>query len=1352
MSPTDPNAPAVPDLISDPVDSDDDSDYNPLPTPQPAPGNIAANPPGQNLNPHLPNLAQANAKVYVPPKQNVEGSFKYAHYVPAWTDPEWKDDGPERQKSDWSIKNGLVDRVRPALLARDQLRNPTPYAQRFGIFPGRDDGRSRTSPTRADSRFLFGDLLFGGDVRTGKELFDRLGEVAQEKGIPVEEFMASEKPQLKTMPQLEQAYMLAYQELLVDEYWQGVCFGNLTMDELIANNHFTMGDAISDLDGPLYPLFERDRWTDTRWNGAEKELPRVLYDIDGERAEFDPRTNDRLWNALQPSLQLATRLIGADDPFMIALADITNRTSIDPQLETRDAARIAAAPAFKFERKQDLYGFGQGWLHSAAELKCVPGLIPAHMSWAVLFRHIKMEIYSGHHERAEGKFTRYQVSGVTEFKALLVDTAPMKISIAADLVWPLLVDGFSQSEKMMANFTLAMTVAHEVMHAWAAAPYKWLGNPRSYGISDQDTIDKCNNLLQDIFPLGFVGSEPYFEDDPVAEVGHAFETHVLGGGTWPMGAPFFSYGGPKLLEDFPCVVAQQSWPEGNVNKTPNLKAPITRPNAVFSYRRVDEIQKYFRKEFWQNVVPKYGMAAMRAPPPKPALACLGHDQDEHFFDLLHESNFGTPADRQEIAQYVSTLLISGKFTLGTYVKSIVQESCQFDLMVPRFLKDMVTWPWTEKKYLASVGTLCLMIHEFRAAVALTNRNKSQSERDAIVKQEHAAWETMLLTDTSYADSQSMKCWDGTIETFTAVIQITHDEYERRMVPIFMQFAHDLDHELKRHESMICELYQLAPEFWQHYIRAVPYHHGFWKSRLGRIINGLRFIINKLETVGALLPMWRNEWNGRMRSYIQWYSDLYQIVRQDISNVASNWRDSLVTTPMLRKCHRKPRERWFFLAKKEMLALTGKELEDMKAFKTRFENILNLNSTKIVLPPETFDENDEQALAQLWEGLLDDGVEREMSGNQLNGIFNTDGVEELTARLQQQKKEEDAAKVERAAAKAEENAAAAAAKKNESQKSKVPKPKNPTLQEMAEAQAGKAPSIDPQVTNPSILHQPHPLSGLRALQNLHVEQIKFGEASRPASPGGSGSGSVRMDTSAFSSYASTPNRFATPPVPASTPPPWQAQGSAQLAVGIHQPFGGVSTPPGPMVGLMPHPYAIRETITKDLLNVVATQLPTTLPPSLSQQPPRAGKPLPRPAQGKGKLGDVEKKWEQQQRRSLTPQTPRTPLTGDEDEEMTDAGHIFLARLEVVDTDSAEDEESEIEGARLLRESSDSTAVESEGYSGGETDVESGVESGSDTGLKRKLSVLDVDDEEVDEARGKLLNRLGTGAMKRAKVGR
>ena len=103
------------------------------------------------------------------------------------------------------------------------------------------------------------------------------------------------------------------------------------------------------------------------------------------------------------------------------------------------------------------------WLQAAQQLRGVHGLDPAKLTWDVLLRSLEMRISSGHHSARDGEFVSQASVGVTATPSIFLVQAPIHILIAADLVWPLLVKNFSESEKMMISFVIATTIVHEFM-------------------------------------------------------------------------------------------------------------------------------------------------------------------------------------------------------------------------------------------------------------------------------------------------------------------------------------------------------------------------------------------------------------------------------------------------------------------------------------------------------------------------------------------------------------------------------------------------------------------------------------------------------------------------------------------------------------------------------------------------------------------------------------------------------------------------------------------------------------------------------------------------------------------------
>lgn len=155
-----------------------------------------------------------------------------ALYVPAWTAPGWKDDTGARNGTDFAVRDPVKDVLRPMMLDTDKAKDPTKNAVRFGIFPGRSDGRSCTSPTRSAGRFMATRDGSGYDL-TGRDLASKIEEQAQRRGLHIDDYLTSQSSNaaLDNEPQ-EREYIKAFDELLIEEFWQGCLFGDMTVDEV----------------------------------------------------------------------------------------------------------------------------------------------------------------------------------------------------------------------------------------------------------------------------------------------------------------------------------------------------------------------------------------------------------------------------------------------------------------------------------------------------------------------------------------------------------------------------------------------------------------------------------------------------------------------------------------------------------------------------------------------------------------------------------------------------------------------------------------------------------------------------------------------------------------------------------------------------------------------------------------------------------------------------------------------------------------------------------------------------------------------------------------------------------------
>ncbi|KAM0561286.1 hypothetical protein ACHAPJ_003165 [Fusarium lateritium] len=1204
-----------------------------------------------------------------PAKRPDQGSYDFIQYCPIWTDPNWQDEGPERLKSDFKIEDNIFDRLRPALLPRDQMKRPTKYAQRFSIFPGRTDGRSRTSPTRAESRQLF---PANTEVKTGKQLFDRFEELAKDKGEHVDDYMENTRLDMQHLSDIEQQYMQQYEELVVDENWQNILFGSLTMDELSLIR--------------VSSLFGRDKWVDTRLHGKTAEGPRFMYTLDGHREEWDPRNNDRVWNAIQPALQLATRFVMADDSFTKGLQDITNRLWVDNKLFAFQPKQTWTVRT-KFERESDTEDPNR--LKTAQELADT-GIDAWAYSWKALCQVFEIKLTSGFHFDGTPKS---HIMGRTITPQIFGRRSKVIVEVDAEMVWPLIVDKYTKSEKMMASLVFASTLAHEMMHAFACIPYKWLADPDSVGITDALQNMACKSLDLELMERDFstrVG-EPFFENDASAEVGHAFETHVLGGGYWPFIYATLSIRRPALLQTSVRLVAHTMWPEGSFNSPPYLDEPFIRNIKLNHFTRFDDVKKYFTQAFWDVAIQKYGTAALREPSSKPhKISYYPSDTwiHSHVFDKV---NLGTKEEKKWIWDFIASFTDKNMYVLESYLNTLVTEACDFDLMIERFTDDRWGW-WDRDKVWHSLSREALMITCEFTAFSIQEYYDSDNGNDvleALLEFYYEIWTNTKFELKRYPDHHSFLCHiaNNGLEYWAAQVRRSDVEtYEKRLIPKISDFISALERELAHVESMICELYQMGTTYWALYSLQEPDHITAWRRRVDSMSAAVENIVNAMQATDKGLKACEGAWDVRLLVLGRRVQDISRLLDLDAQAYETKWRDLLVTMPMLRKSHRKPHQRFYFLAKREMMNLTGEDLEKMKEFKRRFHDLLNLGVYKVVTPGM---DPDELNIAQRLFRTLDDeqgnnAREREVKGPS-TGIFDIQGVKDLVDRLTKDENDAQDAKIRRVANGTARDSNKSASKHNNVAGGLDSEPT--TLQGNAAAQATQTPAIQPKFQHMGIINQAIPLSSIQASNSGHVP---------------------------FASY-STENNSPFPSHQNDQPPAWTASNTADLAAWVNQPLGGVRA----AHGIMPHPYAIRETVTDDLQNTAQISLPLRNPATFGSQFPRELMEGIESPQGTGPLGDLDQTWQRQQaqpiqdpagqqsqaawngsvafrppRLSASPTIGSAGLGADEDVEMMEPPSFGSRAVVVSDFDhsSSDTDVSDVE-EQHIREGSETTLVES-----------------------------------------------------------
>ncbi|KAF4341107.1 hypothetical protein FBEOM_4977 [Fusarium beomiforme] len=1074
------------------------------------------------------------------------GSFDHVHYYPRWTDPNWQDEAPERHKGVFEIKDNVFDRLRPALLPRDLFLRPTIYAKRFGIFPDRTDGRSRTSPTRAESRRIF---PANADIQNGKQLFGRFEELAKAENEHVDDYMERTRPDMQKLDETEQQFMQQYEDLVLDENWQAILFGSLTMDEIQADGYFPMCDADLDgLQGQIYELFKRERWVDNRRYGKTFDQPRFMYTLNGKREEWNPRTNDRVWDAMQPALQLATRILETDDTFIAVLKDITNRLWVDKSLfekqdgQTRDRK-------LKFVR--ELNPHDPTRVPGAKDVNDA-GIDATAATWESMLQIFELELFSSF--MCGGKLQRDWCAGVTECRTSFVPGNKLNCKIDAELVWPLINDTYTNSEKMMSSLMLASTIAHEMMHAITNIPIKWLANPASVGIVQNRQVWACRKLLSSVHDMinSDLLDEPYFENDPYSEVGNAFESHTAAG----------------------LLAVSESF-DGDRNHVPHLEFPLLRNIKICHFVRFEDAKKYFTQAFWDVSIEKYGTASLRESSRKPHKITYYPEDDDYelYFD---EATLGTDDDKEWLRKFTRSIGSRRKLVLKSYLNNLIMEACKFDFMIQRFKTDQLAWPERDKIWYKLSREALMIICEVSARSYQTSQRQDQKNALECL---HNCWKDASAEFNGYADNHSPHpaTLSPDVENWARYLQNSGYGVDERLVSRLIDFTRLFEMELSHIESIVCEIYQVGTTSWPLYELFGEGHIDGLRRRVDKMLRTITDILSPCDLVDQGLKRFDAEWFNRLWSLGQRVKDVLRLLNLDTRTYEHSWRDLLLTMPMVRKSNRKPHQRFYFLAKKDMMRLIGYQLEEMKEFKTRFQNLLGLGGYKVPLPGE---DPDELSIAQRLSGTLDDdrgnNDHDETIRGPSTGIFDLEGVKNLANRLREEENNVQTDMLNRIA-------------------NRLQRP-TPGLQQEAEAQAGLLPQIPPKFQKLGFENQAVPFS---CLNQLDANNAPF---------------------AAFSSGTASPF----PPHELGQPAAWIANNTKDLAFGVNHRLAGA---PPVAHGLTPHPYALRGDLTEDLEKIAQTLLPMRNPATFVNEYPREVA----QAQGPpvdGPLGDIAQIWEQQ----------------------------------------------------------------------------------------------------------------------------
>ncbi|KAI9651240.1 hypothetical protein NHQ30_001278 [Ciborinia camelliae] len=326
----------------------------------------------------------------------------------------------------------------------------------------------------------------------------------------------------------------------------------------------------SDLNVPIHPALNRGRWRPV----SPRHNPHSLGTLGpGKWAAH----NDRVWEIMEPSLQLATLMLNSIQPEFYDLILEGPRTPIDPNRFPENFPDWADQNTVR-------------GLRSIQSRRLAPHDTALQKSKDLLLNRLPNIVVLGFREKSDilryHGMTRYGQSKTRDGRSVPGAT----ITLDQGNYKPLLYPNITAAEKLSYQWRNAVTITHECSHAMVriAEYLKSLEDPSM--TQDQ----RWKHWVRD--------AEPYFETHPVQECGFLMEQNALGGVTRGELNPVGSL--------FPTIAFfWTEWPSYYwVNYVTNivLKTPPLPSKALFYPIPLKHFEDVHQMHFWNSTVKTFG--------------------------------------------------------------------------------------------------------------------------------------------------------------------------------------------------------------------------------------------------------------------------------------------------------------------------------------------------------------------------------------------------------------------------------------------------------------------------------------------------------------------------------------------------------------------------------------------------------------------------------------------------------------------------------------------------------------------------------------------------------------------------
>lgn len=626
--------------------------------------------------------------------------------VPVWSNANWN--GTFQTTTNGSTLKqrqiGVGDFIkanRPAIRPQDEPRNPSEYARRFGVLPRTviRDAWGHSGLTPVDSVF-----------------------------------------QTSAQPPEDDAY---------DESLQTLFF-RYTSRELVAQGAFNPRLAIPwppDLDEPVHDLFARQRWAQTAapprgyWTGVWN----VRYGpaLNGTPGVYNASSNQLVWDAIEPALKLASRIIRSNHPFWLAITSMFHLRPVPESKDGRSPEQRAADGGAPYPSV---------WMDDDENNPRIPAPYPEMATLKGLgfdsaaSRTVCMEVL--------GRYLRFHIGNIEGVLGSTHHWADYNLTIVlgACMIWPLLIkEHLSSGEKATFTFSIASCLLHELAHACAVVHRDLTSRPHllyssTFGLKANAALWASMVRLGTqiygpirrapytiYFDRPLPRQELFFEDEVQGEDGINLEKQLWGGRVVPH--LFFSSPAFSLLP----VMVLLPWPghhpqplqQGITTQTPRSRAYeriLTNPRAP-SWKEtlalpVEWYARYFQQDWWESSFQKFkhqGLKLSTNDPSLPVSLLRTHCPEGVMTDDSDDMAivFGKEAWHWLIGTVLAMLDQNQHIILSFYMRALIAQATAARVFGTRFENEMLAWPSKSERIVRAARGVS---DDYQTMVDLINRH------------------------------------------------------------------------------------------------------------------------------------------------------------------------------------------------------------------------------------------------------------------------------------------------------------------------------------------------------------------------------------------------------------------------------------------------------------------------------------------------------------------------------------------------------------------------------------------------------------------------------------------------------